>query len=141
MKTYFFRILAPAFAFAALALTAKAQATDQLNVTVPYQFVVGGKTLPAGTYRVSRANDRSQGALALSSFENRDGALIVASEWQDARGDKPSLTFEQIDGRYFLSKIATAEHVYTIPVSKSAVMLASRKPTQGSAGSTASGAN
>ena len=141
MKKYFLRTMVPLFAFAALALTAKAQVSDQLTVNVPYAFVVGSKTLPAGTYRINRANERSEGQLALNSFENRAGVLVSSSEWEDARADKPSLTFEQIDGQYFLTKIETIEHVFTIPVSKSAVLLASRKSNPASATTTISTSN
>lgn len=124
MKTHFLKILLPVFAFAAFALTAKAQAADQLNVNVPYEFVVGGKTMPAGMYHLRRGTDSSVSQLLLSSFENHTGVILVPSEWADSRTDAASLTFEAINGQHFLSKIETADHVFTIPVSTSAVQQA-----------------
>jgi len=126
MKAHFLKILLPVFAFAALALSAKAQVADQLNVNVPYDFVVGGKTMPAGAYHLRRGSDSSTGQLVLTSFENHTGVLVIPSDWADARTDAASLTFEQINGQHFLSKIETAEHVFTIPVSQSAVQEALR---------------
>jgi hypothetical protein len=126
MKTHFLKILLPVFAFAALALTAKAQVADQLNVNVPYEFVVGGKTMPAGAYHLRRGTDSSVSQLVLTSFENHTGILVVPSEWSDARTDAATLTFEQINGQHFLSKIETAEHVFTIRVAPSAVQEALR---------------
>ena len=126
MKAHFLKVLLPVFAFAALALSAKAQVPDQLNVNVPYQFVVGGKTMPAGMYHLRRGSDSDVAQLVLTSFENHTGILLLPSEWADARTDAASLTFEQINGQHFLSKIATAEHVFTIPVSQSAVQDAIR---------------
>lgn len=121
MKTHFLKVLLPVFAFVALALSANAQVPDQLNVNVPYQFVVGGKIMPAGMYHLRRGSDSSVSQLVLTSFENHTGVLFIPSDWVDARTDAANLTFEQINGQHFLSKIATAEHVFTIPVSQSAV--------------------
>src|ERR1700758_4412825 len=134
MKTYLLRIMLPVLAFAALALTAKAQDSDQLTVTIPYEFVVGNKTLPAGTYRLNHVSDLSDSALVLSSFENRTGVVVLPSVWESARAGKAGLIFEHLDGQYFLTRIDTAEHVFAIPVSKSALLLASKKSNQNSAG-------
>src|SRR5277367_1967197 len=133
MKKYFAGILTAVFSMAAFAMAAKAQAvtTDQLLVTVPYEFVVGGKTLPAGTYRVNRLSFTNEGELLLSNTENHAGVLLNAREWEDSRADKPGLQFQQIAGQHFLSAIQTSEHVFNISVSKSAVMLA-MKSHQGS---------
>ena len=131
MKKYFAGFLAAAFGMAAFAMAAKATTSDQLVVKVPYEFVVGGKTLPAGTYRINRLSDSSTGELALVNVDNHAGVLLNATEWEDARAYEPKLQFQQIAGEHFLSTIQTAEHVFTIPVSKSAVMEA-MKSHQGS---------
>jgi hypothetical protein len=131
MKKHFVGVLAAAFGMAAFAMAAKAATSDQLVVNVPYEFVVGGKTLPAGTYRVNRLSDANAGELALVNLENHAGVLLNASEWEDARANQPKLQFQQIAGQYFLSTIQTAEHVFAVPVSKSAVMEA-MKSHQGS---------
>lgn len=141
MKEYFLRMMVPLFAFTALALTAKAQESDQLEVNVPYQFVVGGKTMPAGMYRVNHVTTSTENELVLSSFANRAGVIVISSVWEDARADKPSLTFEQINGQHFLSKIETAEHIFAIPVSQAAVQEALRRSSPASATTTVSGSN
>jgi hypothetical protein len=138
MKKYFVGILSAVFGMAAFAVAAKAGTSDQLLVKVPYEFVVGGKTLPAGTYRVSRVSFTNEGELVLTNLDKPAGVLLSASEWKDARDYEPNLKFEQIAGQHFLSTIQTAEHVFTIPVSKSAVMEA-MKSHQGSTTSTTGG--
>jgi len=138
MKKYFAGVFAAVFSMAAFAMATPAATSDQLLVNVPYDFVVGSKTLPAGTYRVNRISTATQGELQISNIENHAGALLSASEWEDARAYKPELKFQEIDGQHFLSAIQTAEHVFAIPVSKSAVMLA-MKSHQGSPTSTATG--
>lgn len=127
MKKLFLKIVLSVFAFAALAFSAKAQIADQLIVNVPYEFVAAGKVLPAGTYRLIRGNDSSGNELLLSSFENRTGVIVVPSEWDDGRNAPASLTFQQINGQYFLSKINTAEHVFILHVPQSAILDAAKK--------------
>jgi hypothetical protein len=138
MKHFCIRILSAVFGLAALAITAKGQAVDQLVVNIPYEFVVAGKTLPAGTYRVSRINDKDERQLIISSFENREAVMVISNEVSPIHTETPSLSFEQAGGEYFLSKIATAEHVFTIPVSKRAVLEAIAK-THGDPSVAASG--
>lgn len=127
MKKHFARIATAFFGFAALATAAKGQLMDQVVINIPYEFVVAGKTLPAGTYRVNRVSDFDQRELSLSSFENRAAVFVLPSEVESARADKPGFTFQEIGGQHFLSKIETADHVFAIPVSKSAVQEAAMK--------------
>lgn len=140
MKKQLVRMAVFVFGFAMLALGAKAQATDQIRINIPYEFVAGGKTLPAGEYRLNRIHDSSVGQLVLSSVENKTGVIMVASQWQDTREYMPRVIFQEIGGQHFLVKIETAEHVFTVPVSKSAVLEA-MKSGQGSGGAGTSGAN
>jgi hypothetical protein len=128
MKKHCVRILSAFFGLAALALTAKGQAADQLVVKIPYEFVVAGKTLPAGTYRINRVSDRDEKALAISSFENHAGVLVLSSEVADkTSSEQPSLSFQQVGDQHLLSKIQTADHVFTIPVSSPAVLESAMK--------------
>lgn len=138
MKKYLAGMFAVVFSMAAFAMAAPAVTSDQLLVTIPYDFVVGAKTLPAGTYRVSRVSTTDLGTLLLKNVGNHAGVLLNASEWEDVRADKPELRFQQIAGQHFLSAIETSEHVFNIPVSKSAVLLA-MKSQQGSPASNAAG--
>jgi hypothetical protein len=128
MKKHCVRILSTFFGLAALAITAKGQAVDQLVVNIPYEFVVAGKTLPAGTYRVSPVSDNNKRVLAISSFENHATVMVLSSEIVDRTSSKqPAISFQQVGEQHLLSKIETAEHVFTIPVSGSAVLQAAMK--------------
>jgi hypothetical protein len=53
-----------------LGISARAQEVDKVVVNVPFEFVAGGQTLPAGTYRVSRASDQTFRALVIQSYDN-----------------------------------------------------------------------
>jgi hypothetical protein len=123
MRKHCVRILSVFFGLAAAALTVQGQAADQLVVKIPYEFVVAGKTLPAGTYRVNRVSDYDERALAISSFENRVAVVVIPSEVIDRSGaEQPSVSFQQVGEQHLLSKIATADHVFAIPVSNAAVL-------------------
>src|SRR5215813_5729478 len=52
------------------AAAASAAEPDRLVVNVPYDFVVNGKTLPAGKYDVKRVDDSNLRVLSISSLEN-----------------------------------------------------------------------
>jgi hypothetical protein len=112
------RILSVLFGLAAFAFTAKGQVVDQLAVKIPYPFVVAGKTLPTGSYTVNRASNQNIGALVINSVENHASVVVLSEEIADrANTSRVGLSFEQIGGQYFLSKVETAQHAFTIPVS------------------------
>jgi len=133
MKKLCLRIAVALVSFAGLGITAKAQVVDQVVVTIPFQFVAAGKTLPAGTYRVNRVADDKWAGLIFSSFENRASAIVhpievqSTSEVESTPDGKAHLGFETAGGEHFLSKIETADNVFTIPVSRAAILLASEK--------------
>lgn len=118
MKKHCVRILSVFLGLAALALAAKGQNIDQIVVNIPYEFVVAGKTLPAGTYRVHRIDDRNVGVLAISSSDTGATVLVLPTEvTEQIRAAEPVLSFQQVGEQHLLSKIQTDEHVFTIAVS------------------------
>jgi hypothetical protein len=135
MRKLCLRIAVALVSLAGLGITAKAQVVDQVVVNIPFQFVVAGKTLPAGTYRVNRVSDDKWAGLILSSFENRAGALVRPIEVESIRevestsDGKAHLSFATAGGEHFLSKIETADNVFTIPVSGTAILLAEQSHT------------
>lgn len=127
MRKQYLRILMVLIGAAGVAMAAKGQAVDQIVVKIPYEFVVAGKTLPAGTYRVNRVSITNERTLVLSSFENRASTIVLATDVENIPADKAQVSFEQVEGQYFLRKIETADHVFTIPVARSAIMEAAAR--------------
>jgi len=136
-KTYL-RIATALIGFAALAISAKAQAVDQVIVDIPFEFSVAGKTLPAGNYRVSRVNDWNDRALLIRSFENGASIMIFSDYTQSASRENTKLTFKQVGDEHFLSAIATADHVFGISVSPQDVQAAERQQNAPTVSSTQS---
>jgi hypothetical protein len=135
MRKQYLRILIALIGAAGLAKAAKGQSVDQIVVNIPNEFVVAGKTLSAGTYRVNRVPNSIERLLVFSSFENRTGAVVLATDVENIPADKAQISLEQVEGQYFLSKIETADHIFNIPVSRSAIMEAAARSHSGTSAS------
>ena len=116
MKRDYFRFFAPFFAAAFLGAVAQGQETDRVTVNIPYDFVVSGKTLTAGNYRIERVDDYDQRQLLICSVDGRSSILTSSSEVEDSSQDRPALTFVHSGDQHFLAKIQTAEHVFKFAV-------------------------
>jgi hypothetical protein len=142
MRKQCLRILIALISVAGFGKAASGQAIDQIVLNIPYEFVVAGKTLPAGTYRVKRLRDADPGVLILSSFENRTNAMVLPTTQVDSSSvDKLQVSFEEVGGEHFLSKIATADHVFTIPVSHAEILEAAARSNSGTSASGSSAGN
>ncbi len=141
MKKICVGFLSAFFGLAALAAATRAQELDQLIVNVPYDFVVSGKTLPAGAYRVKRADDRDNRVLAITSLENHGGVLLLSSIVSSTSEEKPALGFEVIGDQHFLNRVETADHIFTIPVPANATQIVAMKKQTTPSPSSSSGAN
>jgi hypothetical protein len=139
MKKQCLRFLIALIGVAGLGVATKGQAVDQIVVQIPYEFVVAGKTLPAGTYRVDRLRNSVARALVLSSFENRESAIVIPTEVESSKADKALVTFEQVGGELFLSKVETGDKIFTLTVSRSAIMEAAARSRSGASSSESAG--
>jgi hypothetical protein len=102
-------VIAP-IGVAGFGIGVKAQVLDQIEVNIPYQFVVAGKTLPAGTYRVKRVGVTDPRLLILNSLETRATAIIHSAWVENSDADKNEVGFVQVGDEQFLSKIETPNH-------------------------------
>jgi hypothetical protein len=105
-------------------ISARAQDTDAVVVSVPFEFVAGGATLPAGEYRINRASPGVNRELAIRGYD-KGGAFLfpLAFDEVTVADNEPTLSFEHVGGKYFLSKIKTLSGIYTMPASREMVML------------------
>jgi hypothetical protein len=115
-----------------LGISARAQDVDKLVVNVPFDFVAGGETLPAGTYSVSRVSPEVNRALEIRGNDNSvfllpmffDGSPESVNK---ASADRPELSFEHVGDKYFLSKVATPGGIYAIRTPRAMTQLAQVK--------------
>ena len=76
MKKQYLTVLFALICVLELGLGARAQEEDTVVAKVPYDFVVGGKVLPAGAYRVSRV-EPTTGSRQLEISELRNACKRV----------------------------------------------------------------
>ena len=92
----------------AAAFAAQAQTTRPLVVNVPFDFVVGKKTLPAGRYTVKRFISNNDKLLLVQSADGRTVQSIQTSEIEaSAAADVAQLKFHRYGDKYFLFQIWT----------------------------------
>jgi len=118
-----------------LSVGARAQDVDGGVVTVPFDFVAGGATLPAGYYRINRVPPGVNRELVIHSYGN-GGAFVLPVAFDGVLTDQPTLSFEHIGSGYFLSKIKRPEGVYSMktPPGRIALVQAKSQSTSSSSG-------
>ncbi len=84
------------------------RAQDAMAVSIPFEFVAGRATLPAGEYRVQKLNETS--AVLLIHCSDPSASVLVITNAAQAKkmqtGSK--LVFNRYGNRYFLSQVWTA---------------------------------
>jgi hypothetical protein len=118
-----------------LAAGAKAETHREIIVNIPNEFVVAGRTLPAGIYTVSRLSDDQLGGLSIASREQRSGVFVLPNHFEDRPAGEAKVSFERSGEMYFLRSIETADGVYTLPLPRSAVLLAKSARADGASAS------
>jgi len=105
MKKQISRALLGLAATLALASAAAGQVLHTVTVRVPFDFVAGGKQLPAGRYTARRIKSDSETALLIRSEDGRAAAVVLT----DRGGANPSaaaLVFRQYGDRHFLAEVS-----------------------------------
>jgi hypothetical protein len=137
MKTLYLTAVLTATFLLGFNISAPAEDLDGAIVTVPFEFVAAGVTLPAGEYRVNRVDSNGDKVLSIRSYDNK-GAFLLPITFAGVADGQPKLSFEQVGDKHFLNQVETLRGVYTFGVPRAAVALA-RAKDQGT--SSSSGAN
>ena len=108
-----------------LGISARARDTEEVRVNVPFEFVAGGTTLPAGTYSVGRLSVSAYSGVAIRGYGKAVFVLPIVVDGTPA--GQPELSFEHVGGKYFLSEVETPGGVYTFALPRAMVALAQVK--------------
>jgi hypothetical protein len=102
-------------------LTAQAQAPNQMKADVPFRFIIGGQTLPAGEYTVRYVNqDSGKNALLFKSTDGKTSRIVNMNTTQSVESQmKASLVFNQYGDQYFLSEVWTGGDQYGLSLPES----------------------
>jgi hypothetical protein len=99
------------FAFLAIlsASYAHAQSSNEQTANIPFSFIVGSKTFPAGEYKVVRLNPQSdKAALAIKSADGRLNKIVLTTPVQAAEtSERAKLIFNRYGDQYFMAQVWT----------------------------------
>src|ERR1700739_3656568 len=118
-----------------LVVGARAETRPEVIVTIPYAFVAGGRTLPAGRYTVNRLSDDRRSGLSIVSYEQRSGIFVLTTQFENQPADDAKVRFERVGDMYYLSSIQTLDGVYTVSLPHSISVLARSKHGGGTSAS------
>ncbi len=82
--------------------------SDPAVVKVPFQFIVGDRLMPAGTYRIaSDPTDRT--LITIEELGGKGASVFAETNWtgnSTEYGAKVNVQFKNVDGHYFLAEVA-----------------------------------
>ena len=122
MKSMILRLFTTLMLLVALGtVAAQAQSANQMKADIPFRFVIGDQTLPAGEYIVRYVNqDSGKTALLFKSTDGRNTRIVtMMTAERDAPQEKASLIFNQYGDQHFLSEVWTAGDQYGLALPKS----------------------
>jgi hypothetical protein len=100
------RFIAVSALLFALAATSFAQSARRTVIEIPFDFVVGQKTLPAGRYRVEPLRRDSYTTWEIRAAKGRAGAVVNTTALRGSESEsQPRLVFEQHGGTYVLAEL------------------------------------
>jgi hypothetical protein len=134
MRKLALRISVALVGIAGSGLSIKAQEVDHIRVKIAHEFVLAGKTLPAGTYTVSRVPGEDDRALIVSDLENHASVIVLPTVVENHYSEKTGVRLEETGGELALSEIRTPDHVFTLPVSHAPTTQLAMKPNSGASG-------
>ena len=91
-------------ALAAAALPALAASAPTMRVNVPFDFVVGSRTLPAGTYEVTEG--AAPNTVQLRNLEHRTSAVAMVTPGAGRVSTSAGLAFREIAGARYLETVS-----------------------------------
>jgi hypothetical protein len=87
-------------------VSVQAQSRGKIAVTIPFEFQIGSKTLPAGGYNVKPL---SQNSMLFQSEDGQQSAIVLTNNRVQAdineKAAQERLVFHQYGSKYFLSQV------------------------------------
>jgi len=107
LKGFTMLMLLVAVALAAAVVSANAQ-SNPIKANIPFEFVVGDKTLPAGTYIAKPATNG--GALTIQSADGKNSAVRMTGPTEQKNKSRARMVFHRYGHNYFLAQVWNGEN-------------------------------
>jgi hypothetical protein len=105
-------VMASLLVLCSMAATQAARAQQPMVASIPFAFVVGNTTLPAGDYRV-QVLDRNSKVLLIHCSDSSASAIVITNAAQAKElSSESKLVFNRYGNRYFLSQVWTAGSIH-----------------------------
>jgi hypothetical protein len=124
-------VLGLLFLTATVGISASGQETN-IKVEIPFNFIVAGRTLPAGEYTVGKAP--RPGRLLIQSIDGRRSIVAFATLTQSkVDREEAGLVFNQYGEEYFVSQAllrGTSAHTFIVSRRERELVAAAKYPTK-----------
>jgi len=101
------------------AVSAQAQSVNRYEADIPFDFNIGQKSYPAGSYVVKTAKlSDSYVSLTLQDKEGNKLQTILVAASGNVSGKQPELVFNRYENRRFLTQLLTQDARISIVMSK-----------------------
>jgi len=100
-------MLAAAISFAGAVVSAQAQSAKKVSAAVPFEFIVGDKTLSAGEYTLKSTTSPENG-LIIQRASGKSAAMRLTFPIEPGSNERNAkLVFHRYGQRYFLTEVWT----------------------------------
>src|SRR5688572_6767824 len=134
MKKFIQRLSFIAFVLVLGGVAADAQVSRKFDASIPFDFAIGGRTLPAGKYVIRLASDPNGPGYVQVQNEKRElvytGIAMVNGE---RLVDSAQLRFVPVSGRRELQMIVSETSGHSVRTSRRAKLLAASRNDKGAA--------
>ncbi|HWQ33485.1 MAG TPA: hypothetical protein VNQ79_11575 [Blastocatellia bacterium] len=103
MKKQILSIVATLSILVTLAVAGFAGLSTRVSASIPFDFMIGNKQLPAGKYTVERGN--VYGTLVIRSTETKGIAVFQTLEASGRNNTEAKLVFRRYGNQYFLAQV------------------------------------
>lgn len=94
------------FSLIAAVASVNAQSAQRFEVDVPFQFVLNGQTLTAGTYTIERTDAAKPNIITLKKVDGRMVRLVLTQRVEkDSPSTASSLIFIRREGKHYLFQV------------------------------------
>jgi hypothetical protein len=116
MKKQILNIVVTLSVIAALSIAGFAGLSGPIKANIPFDFMAGGKKLPAGEYAVRTGIFQS--TLEVRNLKTKQAVITISQGLEVRAGSKPQLIFRRYGDQYFLTKATDYSSGIELPQSK-----------------------
>lgn len=116
MRKQILNVVVTLSVIATLSIAVFAALNNKVKANVPFDFMVNGKTLPAGQYVIESRS--GQNLLMIRSWEAKQDVGVITMRFEVKDDTEPQLVFHRYGNQYFLAQVIGDTSGSELPKSK-----------------------